>query len=179
MIELSRDVAATAVPEGARATLPRGSRVEVTQQLGGSFTVMTDLGLMRVEGRDADALGLPLPPEASGKPAEPPADANAAAALVWEKLRTCYDPEIPVDIVELGLIYENRVEPHPQGGFTVSIKMTLTSPGCPLAPMMQTEARGKILSIPGVRECAIEVVWDPPWEPSRMSEAAKLKLGFL
>jgi len=175
MIELARDVAAVTLSEGRRVVLPRGSLVEVTAQEGGGFTVLSDAGPARVEGRDADALGLPSPPAAPAAPAGPPAD---AAAAVWERLGTCYDPEIPVSVVDLGLVYENRVEPHPEGGFRVFIKMTLTAPGCPLASTIEAEARGKILSIPGVRECSIEIVWDPPWTPDRMSEAAKLKLGF-
>ncbi len=171
MVELARDVTATTIPHGRPVTLPKGSRVEATPAPGGSFTVLTDLGLARVEGRDADALGLPAP-------AAPSRDAGAAAEAVWEQLRTCYDPEIPVNIVELGLIYGNRVEPHPEGGYRVFLKMTLTAPSCPMAPAMQAEARRKILSIPGVRECEIETVWDPPWTPERMSEAARLQLGF-
>jgi probable FeS assembly SUF system protein SufT len=180
MVELARDVTGTTIPLGHPATLPKGSRVEVTRQDGGTFTIQTAIGLVRVEGRDADALGLPPPPAAPpANVVEPPRDANAAAAAVWERLKSCYDPEIPVDIVEMGLIYENLVEPHPEGGFKVLIRMTLTSPGCPVAGILPEQARAGILSIPGVRECWVEIVWDPPWEPSMMSEAAKLKLGFL
>lgn len=100
-------------------------------------------------------------------------------ARVREQLKTCYDPEIPVDIVDLGLVYETRADPHPDGGTRVSIRMTLTAPGCPLAPVLEAEIRRKILAIPGVRECSLEFVWDPPWNPSRMSEAARLRLGLL
>ncbi len=112
--------------------------------------------------------------------AEPPTqDAGAVEKAVRERLMTCYDPEIPVNIVDLGLVYENKAEPLPDGGFKVRIKMTLTAPGCPMAPAIEAEARDKILSVPGVRECAIEIAWDPPWTPDRMSEEAKLKLGWL
>ncbi len=179
MVELTRDVAATAIPDGRKVPLPKGSAVEVAERLGDAFAVLTDLGLVRVEGRDADALGFLPPPEAPADRVEPPGDAESAAAAVWEKLKTCYDPEIPADIVELGLIYGNRVEPHPEGGFKASIRMTLTAPGCPLAGTIEAEIRSKVLSIPGVRECGIEIVWDPPWTPDRMSEAARLNLGFL
>jgi probable FeS assembly SUF system protein SufT len=179
MPELSRDVTGTTIPNGFKATLPKGSRVEVAGQDGGAFTVQTGIGLVRVEGRDADALGLPPPAPAAAATPEPPRDAAACAALVWDRLKECYDPEIPVNIVEMGLIYENLVEPHPEGGFKVLIRMTLTSPGCPVAGTLPEEARARILSVPGVRECAVEIVWEPPWMPAMMSEAAKLKLGFL
>ena len=106
-------------------------------------------------------------------------DAKAVATAVWDQLKTCYDPEIPVNIVELGLVYENKVEPLPEGGFRVLVRFTLTAPGCGMGGILQAEAREKILSIPGVREAVIEVVFDPPWTQSMMSEAAKLQLGML
>lgn len=118
-------------------------------------------------------------PPSGPPPSAAPREAEETAARVRDQLKTCYDPEIPVDIVELGLIYETRLDPHPQGGFRVSIRMTLTAPGCPLAPALEAEVRRKVLGIPGVRECDLQFVWDPPWDPSRMSDAAKLRLGFL
>jgi len=116
--------------------------------------------------------GTPAPPA-------PPPGPGETLALVREQLKSCYDPEIPVDIVDLGLVYETRADPLPEGGLRVTIRMTLTSPGCPLAPVLEAEIRRKVLAVPGVRECAVEFVWDPPWDPSRMSEAARLRLGFL
>jgi probable FeS assembly SUF system protein SufT len=178
MIELSREVVATTIPYGQKTQLPKGSPVEITQELGGSFTVLTDLGLLRIEGKDADALG-----RASAAPlAEPvpmPTDARTVATEVWNQLKTCYDPEIPVNIVELGLVYENKVEPLPESGFKVDIKFTLTAPGCGMGPILQSEVRDKVLGVPGVKEASIEVVFDPPWNQSMMSEAAKLQLGFM
>ena len=178
MIELSREVTATTIPYGQKTKLPKGSQVEITQELGGSFTILTDLGLLRIEGKDADALG-----RESAKPlAEPalmPGDAKTVATEIWNQLKTCYDPEIPVNIVELGLVYENKVEPHKDGGWAVDVKFTLTAPGCGMGPILQSEVRDKVLSIPGVKTAGIEVVFDPPWTQSMMSDAAKLQLGMM
>ncbi len=179
MIELSREVIATTIPYGQKTRLPQGSRVEITQELGGSFTVLCDLGMVRIEGKDADALGRGAPAGTPELPKDAPTDAKAVATAVWDQLKTCYDPEIPVNIVELGLVYENKVEPLPEGGFRVLVRFTLTAPGCGMGGILQAEAREKILSIPGVREAAIEVVFDPPWTQSMMSDAAKLQLGMM
>jgi len=179
MIELSREVVATTIPYGQKMPLPQGSRVEITQELGGSFTVLSDFGLLRVEGRDADALGRDKPAGTPELPEQAPTDAKEVARLVWDQLKTCYDPEIPVNIVELGLVYENKVEPHAQGGWKVDIKFTLTAPGCGMGGILQAEARDKILTVPGVREANVEVVFDPPWTSSMMSDAAKLQLGMM
>lgn len=178
MIELARDVTATTIPYGQKTKLPKGSPVEITQELGGSFTVLTDLGLMRVEGKDADALGRESA-RPTAEPAPAPTDAKTVATEIWNQLKTCYDPEIPVNIVELGLVYENKVEPLPAGGFKVDVKFTLTAPGCGMGPILQAEVREKIAGVPGVRESSIEVVFDPPWNQSMMSDAAKLQLGMI
>ena len=178
MIELPRDLVATTIPYGQKTKLPKGSRVEITQELGGSFTVLTDLGLMRIEGKDADALGRQSS-QPLQEPVAAPTDAKAVATEVWNQLKTCYDPEIPVNIVELVLVKKNRVEPLPAGGFKVEIKFTLTAPGCGMGPILQSEVREKISALPGVRESAIEVVFDPPWTQSMMSDAAKLQLGMM
>lgn len=178
MIELKRDIVATTIPYGQKTTLPKGSNVEITQELGGSFTVLTDLGLLRVEGKDSDALGRES--AAAAAPAAPiPADAKQVATAVWDQLKTCYDPEIPVNIVELGLVYENRVEPMPEGGFKVDVRFTLTAPGCGMGPILQAEVRDKVLGLPGVKFANIEVVFEPPWSQSMMSDAAKLQLGMM
>jgi probable FeS assembly SUF system protein SufT len=179
VIELSREVIATTIPYGQKTRLPKDSKVEITQELGGSFTVLCDLGLVRIEGKDADALGRGAPAGTPELPKGALTDAKAVATAVWDQLKTCYDPEIPVNIVELGLVYENKVEPLPDGGFRVGVNFTLTAPGCGMGGILQAEAREKILGIPGVREAVVEVVFDPPWTQSMMSDAAKLQLGMM
>lgn len=179
MIELKRDVVATTIPYGQKTPLPAGSRVEITQELGGNFTVMSDLGLLRIEGKDADALGLEAPAGAPELPSFALTDVKVVAAAVWNQLKTCYDPEIPVNIVELGLVYENKVEPLPEGGFRADVKFTLTAPGCGMGGILQEEIQGKIQSIPGVKASNVEVVLEPPWDQGMMSEAAKLQLGMM
>jgi probable FeS assembly SUF system protein SufT len=178
VIELKREVVATTIPYGQKTTLPKGSQVEITQELGGSYTVLTDYGLLRIEGKDADALGRESASKAVAT-AEIPTDAKAVATQVWDQMKTCYDPEIPVNIVELGLVYENKVEPLPEGGFRVDVKFTLTAPGCGMGPILQSEVRSKVLEIPGVKSANIEVVFEPQWTQAMMSDAAKLQLGMM
>jgi len=176
VIELKKEVIATTIPYGQKTTLPKGAQVEITQELGGSFTVLTDFGLLRIEGKDSDALGRESAAPVVN-PADIPTDAKAVATLVWDAMKTCYDPEIPVNIVELGLVYENKVEPV-DGGYKVDIKFTLTAPGCGMGPILQTEVNGKVLAIPGVKTANVEVVFEPQWTQSMMSEAARLQLGM-
>ncbi len=176
MIELSRDVTATPASGGKKVLLPKGSKVEVTDMPGDGFTVLTDLGTMRVEPQDGDALGFAAAP---APPAGPPPDAPTAERGVWDALKTCHDPEIPVNIVELGLVYNCAVSPLPEGGFAADVLMTLTAPGCPLAPMIQADVEGKVRAVPGIRQVRVEITFDPPWDPSRMSEAARLQLGMM
>jgi probable FeS assembly SUF system protein SufT len=178
VIELKREVVATTIPYGQKTTLPKGSHVEITQELGGSYTVLTDYGLLRIEGKDADALGRESTAKAVAT-AEIPTDAKAVATQVWDQMKTCYDPEIPVNIVELGLVYENKVEPLPEGGFKVDVKFTLTAPGCGMGPILQSEVRSKVLEIPGVKSANIEVVFEPQWTQAMMSDAARLQLGMM
>jgi probable FeS assembly SUF system protein SufT len=177
VIELKKEVIATTIPYGQKTTLPKGAQVEITHELGGSFTVLTDFGLLRIEGKDSDALG-----RESAAPvvaaADTPTDAKAVATEVWNQMKTCYDPEIPVNIVELGLVYENKVEPLPDGGYKVDVKFTLTAPGCGMGPILQSEVQSKVLGIPGVKSANIEVVFEPQWTQAMMSEAAKLQLGM-
>ena len=180
-IALLRDVPATQVPSGFQVVLPRGAWVTVQQALGGRFTAMTERGgLVRIEGRDADALGPEYAEEA--RKAE---EASAAAAAgpfddqkVWDALRTVYDPEIPASIVELGLVYLVASEAV-EGGHRVVVRMTLTAPACGIGPILVDDVRHKVLSVPGVVDADVELVFEPPWDPSRMSEAAKLQLGFM
>jgi len=173
-ITLQRDCEAIQIPSGERLRLNAGTVVTLHQSLGGSFTVTTDHGtLARIAGNDADALGLARP-----APEHAPA-AQTIDQQVWEQLRTCYDPEIPVNIVELGLVYHSSVRELPGGGHRAEVKLTLTAPGCGMGPILKSDVENKIAAIPGITELDVELVWDPPWNPSMMSEAAKLQLGMV
>lgn len=180
-VTIEREVGAIQIPDGSRTVLNQGTRVLITQQLGGSITVMTDRGAMyRIDERNADALGREVPDHVRQEQAiEPPPDAATLEQIIWERMRKCFDPEIPVNIVDLGLIYDCRVLEHPQGGYRVEIKMTLTAPGCGMGPVLAEDVRSRVDEIPGVRETQVEVVLDPPWNPNMMTEAARLQLGFM
>jgi len=174
-IVLARDCEATRIPSGSVEVLPAGTRVEIAQSLGGHFTVTTDQGgLFRIAAKDADALGK-QPEEAAAAAVEGPFEQER----VWEQLRTVFDPEIPVNLVDLGLIYRCEATPLPDGGHRVEIDMSMTAPGCGMGDVLREDVRHKIQGLPGVRDVRVEVVWDPPWDPSRMSDAAKLQLGWL
>ncbi len=152
----------------------------VTQTLGGSYTIATYQGLARIAEKDLDALGLEKPATNNGatKPAERaagPADEKA----VWDQLKQCFDPEIPVNIVDLGLVYDCQLIHKPEGGSKVEVKMTLTAPGCGMGPAIAHDAQSKILSIEGVDEADVQLVWDPPWNQSMISEAGRMKLGMI
>jgi probable FeS assembly SUF system protein SufT len=164
------------IPAGNKVTLPEGSTGFVTQALGGSFTVYIDGNLFRIAGTDADAIGEDpiLPPEVP-----PEATAEQFEAVVWDQLRTCYDPEIPINIVDLGLVYECRVERAPTGKRSVHVKMTLTAPGCGMGEVLARDVREKLEVIPTVEKADVELVFDPPWNQSMMSEAARLEAGLL
>lgn len=180
-VTISREVGVIQIPDGQRTTIAAGTKVLITQQLGGSFTVMTDRGAMyRIDERNADALGKEVAEHARpGTAEEPPPDAEALEQIIWSKMRQCYDPEIPVNIVDLGLIYDCRILPQDDGQYRVEIKMTLTAPGCGMGPVLAEDVRSRVDEIPGVRETAVEVVFDPPWNPNMMTEAARLQLGFM
>jgi len=172
---VSREVRAVEIPQGTPVLLAAGTHVRITQSLGGSYTVITEEGqLVRIEARDADAIGKEVAagPETGEEAAGPLED------QVWTQLKTCFDPEIPVNIVDLGLVYSCEVIPTPEGGNKVDIKMTLTAPGCGMGPVLAQDVKTKVESIPGVEQADIEVVWDPQWNQNMMSEAAKLQLGF-
>ena len=178
-ITLDREVASVLVPYGSTLILPAGTKVRITQALGTTFTVMTDTGYMvRIAGKDADAMGLEPPSEAPQGPIDTSVTKEQLEELVWEQLRTCYDPEIPVNIAELGLIYGCAIEPHPEGGFRVEIQMTLTAPGCGMGDIIASEVDAKLRALPGVREVNVELVFDPPWDLSMMPESARLALGM-
>lgn len=170
-----RNVEVACVPDGTPAELPAGTLVQITQALGASFTLLVDGQLMRLAGADADAIGKPVPVAPVVVQAEGP---EGVRAQVWQTLKTCYDPEIPVDIVELGLVYVCDVLPMGDGDYRVAIKMTLTAPGCGMGEMIAEEVNDKLLALPQVGEASVELVFDPPWDRSRMSEAALLTLGL-
>ena len=175
---LLRDCAATRIPSGEAITLPKDSPVFITQALGGSYTVSTNQGLARIADADAAALGLePSAPQ----PALTATDLGAPVEdkAVWDQLRSCYDPEIPVNIVDLGLVYDCIITPRPGQGAMVDVKMTLTAPGCGMGPTIAAEAKSKVLSVPGVGEADVQLVWDPPWNQAMISEAGKMKLGLI
>lgn len=176
---LKRDVEASQVPSGMRVTLKAGEPARVTQALGGTYTVVVNGNMFRIEAKDADALGItPAEPEAA--PAQAAASAQGLEQQVWDALRTCYDPEIPVNIVDLGLVYDCRVASTPGGGGSrVDVKMTLTAPGCGMGPVIQQDVQNKLLSLDNVDEVNVELVWEPAWNQAMLTDAAKLELGLM
>lgn len=176
-IALTRDVEAAIIPVGSKVTLQKGEQAYLTQSLGGSYTVVVNGNMFRIEGRDADALGL----EVAAKPAATgvPVTQEHLEKEIWDQLRSCYDPEIPVNIVDLGLIYDCHLAPLTGSSFRVDVKMTLTAPGCGMGPMLAQDVQSRLLSLEGVDDVAVELVWDPPWNQAMMSEAAKLQLGLM
>jgi probable FeS assembly SUF system protein SufT len=173
-ITLGRACEVVEIPSGDRHVIAVGTVVRITQSLGGSYTVATEQGnLYRIGSTDADALGLAVKQSNSG--------ALAGATIeqtVWNELRTVFDPEIPVNIADLGLIYSCEVKPLPDDSRRVEIKMTLTAPGCGMSDVIKADVERRLLRLPTVKEVKVEVVFDPPWNPGLMSEAAKLQLGF-
>lgn len=172
---LTRDCRATLIPAGEAITLPAGTGVYVVQTLGGSVTVRTDDGLFRISGADASAL--------AGYNAETGTTAAAAATefsedAVWAALKTCFDPEIPVNIVDLGLVYDLAVTPTATGGHEVEVKMTLTAPGCGMGPVIAEDARDKIAALPTVESARVHIVWDPQWTPQMISPVGRKILGL-
>jgi probable FeS assembly SUF system protein SufT len=174
-IQLKRDVEGTAIPAGTKRKLSKGTGVVVTQDLGGTFTIhaTAEGGLFRIEGKDADALGrkvVEVQSVVSGK--------EAGEEEIWGVLKTCYDPEIPVNIVDLGLIYSMELKKTDGGGKRVDVKMTLTAQGCGMGPSIAADARQKILTLPGVQEAQVDVVWEPPWGPQMITPDGRKKLGM-
>lgn len=173
-INLKRDCAAIQIPAGTSTTLPAGAEVQIAQTLGGSYTVHGPGGLFRIAARDADALGFEVP--ASNQPLA--AAGEVTDQMVWDTLRTCFDPEIPVNIVDLGLVYDMQLVKLPSGQARITVKMTLTAPGCGMGPAIAGDAQVKILNLPGVEDATVEVVWDPPWHHSMISPAGRKALGL-
>ena len=175
-VELSRDCDAVQIPAGNLVKLPAGTPVEITQTLGGAYTVQARAGLFRIARRDADALGL-------GSTSDERTDSGAASQevtedQVWAALRTCYDPEIPVNIVDLGLVYDMKIDRPSQGKSSIVVKMTLTAPGCGMGGVIAGDAQQKLLDLPGVGSAEVEIVWDPPWHHSRITPAGRKILGM-
>jgi probable FeS assembly SUF system protein SufT len=175
-ITIHRDVEAVMVPAGVAVTLRAGKTGFITQALGGSFTVYIEGNLFRIAGRNADALGkevstpLELPPNATD---------DDVKEMVWEQMKACYDPEIPVNIVELGLIYECDVSPAPDGKRIAQIKMTLTAPGCGMGEVLVQDVKEKVEMVPTIDRAEVELTFDPPWSREMMSEAARLQTGMM
>jgi probable FeS assembly SUF system protein SufT len=178
-IVLNRDVEARVIPEGNLLILPSGTSVTITQQLGGTFTVVSQLGMSRIAGDDADALGQDIP-DTSKESVQAAAEAGPLEEeSIWEQLKTVYDPEIPVNIVDLGLVYSCESEEQSDGTHQVEVKMTLTAPGCGMGPVIADDARSKIVSLPGVSDANVEIVWDPPWNQDMITEEGKMVLGLV
>jgi probable FeS assembly SUF system protein SufT len=181
-LELKREVEAIQIPSGESIKLPLGLKVIITQSLGGTYTVATDFGLARINAKDADALG--IDPEADKKDQEGassniPADATELEAQVWGQLRHVYDPEIPVNIVDLGLVYDCRVEKDDEGKQRAVVKMTLTAPGCGMGPTIAADAQSRIMTLEEIDDAAVELVWEPAWNQGMISLEGKMKLGMV
>ncbi len=177
---LSRDVVATQIPSGDKQPLTAGARVFIHQTLGGSYTVQTDFGLFRIDGSDADALGEEVKDTAvkAGTLHDGAPDPEA----IWAQLRQVFDPEIPVNIVDLGLVYSmdvEKVEDQQPPLYRVNVAMTLTAPGCGMGPAIAEDAKSKILLVPGVGDADVRITWEPPWNQQMISEEGKMKLGLI
>ncbi len=174
-IQLKREVEATAIPAGTKKRLSQGTAVVVTQDLGGTFTIhaTAEGGLFRIEGKDADALGRKV-----SETGVIDSNKEAGEEDVWGVLKTCYDPEIPVNIVDLGLIYSMELKKTDGGGRRAEVKMTLTAQGCGMGPSIAADARQKILSLSGIEEAQVDVVWEPPWGPQMITPDGRKKLGM-
>jgi probable FeS assembly SUF system protein SufT len=178
-VTFSRNAEAIMIPSGERVLVPQGAQATITQSLGGAYTLITDRGLMvRISGAEVEAIGK-TPHEAAAATPEAELTKEKIEELVWDQLKTCFDPEIPVNIVDLGLVYMCDLQPHDGGGFDVKVKMTLTAPGCGMGPVIATDVKTKVESLPNVKTADIEVVFDPVWDRSMMSDAAKLQLGMM
>ncbi len=177
LIELKRDCDASLIPSGDPITLNKGEMVRITQSLGGSYTVLINGNLARIEGSDTDAIGIEtvdknddLNIEINDENIEP---------MVWDALKNCFDPEIPVNIVDLGLVYDCTIKKQKNNDYHVSIKMTLTAPGCGMAGHISNDARVKVANLRGISDVEVDIVWEPQWNQSMMTDDAKLQLGMM
>jgi probable FeS assembly SUF system protein SufT len=175
---LTRDVEASVVPVGTKVTLQKGGQAYITQSLGGSYTVIVNGNMFRIDGKDADALGLDIK-SAPATAVSGPVTQEQLEKQIWDALKTCYDPEIPVNVVDLGLIYDCHLTAAGESSFKADVKMTLTAPGCGMGPVLAQDVQNKLLSLKPIDEANVELVWDPPWNQSMMTEAAKLQLGLM
>lgn len=174
---LARDCEVVQIPHGDTTVLPKGTEVDITQTLGGSYTVRAGGGLFRVAGKDADALGL----VARAHPAPSAAGTGSGEVTedqIWQTLRSCFDPEIPVNIVDLGLVYDMQLKKLPGGQSRVDVKMTLTAPGCGMGPAIAGDAQQKLILLDGVEEATVEIVWDPAWHQSMITPEGRRALGL-
>ncbi len=175
-VVIQRDVDVVVIPAGMNVKLRAGQAGYITQSLGGSFTVYVEGNLFRIAGEDADAIGKEVV-----KPPQLPPDATEddVRDLVWKQMRGCYDPEIPINVVDLGLVYECDISRNDDGTRSVDIQMTLTAPGCGMGEILVQDVKEKVQIVPTIREVKVELVFDPPWNHSMMSEAARLQTGML
>ena len=178
-VTLTRDVDASVVPVGTKVTLMKGEQAYITQSLGGAHTVVVNGNMFRIDGKDADALGLEVQAGPTSTTASGPVTQEALEKQVWDSLKTCYDPEIPVNIVDLGLIYDCHLTPIGKDNYKADVKMTLTAPGCGMGPVLAQDVQNKLISLEPIDEANVELVWDPPWNQGMMTEAAKLQLGLM
>ncbi len=176
---LTRDVEASVVPVGTKVTLMKGEQAYVTQSLGGTFTVIVNGNMFRIDGKDADALGFEVQTKPTAAVTSGPVTQEQLEKQVWDSLKTCYDPEIPVNIVDLGLIYDCHLTPIGADNYKADVKMTLTAPGCGMGPVLAQDVQNKLLSLEPIDEANVELVWDPPWNQGMMTEAARLQLGLM
>jgi probable FeS assembly SUF system protein SufT len=173
--KLAQDIPATVIPAGDVITLPKGTEVFITQSLGGNVTVRTDRGLVRIARENVGAIaGYSLPAEKAAAPAK----GEFSEQAVWDALKTCFDPEIPVNIVDLGLVYDLAIEKTPAGANAIEVKMTLTAPGCGMGPVIAEDARQKIAALPTVEQAKVHIVWDPQWTPQMISADGRKILGL-
>jgi len=177
-IQLKREIAAVQIPSGDSLVLPAGTPVFITQRLGGTYTVATSQGLARISSQDADALGIDAEEEKKKQEEVSKLKDAPLEEQVWAQLKSVYDPEIPVDIVNLGLVYDCAIE-EDDGKTVVAVKMTLTAPGCGMGPVIAADAQAKIMTIDGIDDAKVELVWDPAWNQEMISEEGKMKLGMI
>jgi probable FeS assembly SUF system protein SufT len=171
---LKRDCPAVRIPSGESVTLPAGTEFDITQSLGGNHTLRTLQGLFQVTAKEADAIGL----ETGISAATPVATGKADEQLIWTTLKSCFDPEIPVNIVDLGLVYDLDLQPLASGNQKVSVKMTLTAPGCGMGTVIARDAQMKLLDLPGIEDAEVSIVWDPPWHQSMITADGRRVLGL-
>ena len=179
LVTLTREVEVTLIPQGTPMTLPEGETVTITHRLGGNFTVMTHNGMFRISGVNADALG----EEVTITPKDTTAESHDGPApeqeTLWEALKSVFDPEIPVNIVDLGLAYSLETVEREEGGHKITMDMTLTAPGCGMGPAIAEDAKMRLETVAGVSEAEVEIVWDPPWNQDMITEEGKMVLGLI